>query len=267
MLLKRVLAALVFAPALLFLLICGGQALEIACLLLAVLMLGEFAGLVLAAQDWLIKIGSVALGTALAISTLGWMKSPSTGALVIGGAMALWVLALLDPDPMDQSMHRVGIALSGAVYGGTLIMFVARLRTLNDGMAWSVMAVFGTWAADTAAYFVGHFWGHCKLYPKVSPGKTVEGLAGSIVGAIAAVFLIRSLFRAEIGVTDALVLGLIAGVIGVVGDLAESLLKRSVGAKDSSHIIPGHGGILDRFDGVLFVAPAMYCYCVWVAGK
>jgi len=267
MLIKRALAALIFAPALLFLLYIGGRPLEIACLGLGILMLGELASLVFWPRDRLMAFATVAFGILLGTSALGWLRAPGAGSLLVGGTLVLWLLVLADPEPLERAMSRVGLAVVGAIYGGILIAFLARLRSLNDGLTWGLMAVFGTWAADTGAYFVGRHLGRHKLYPKVSPGKTVEGLAGAIGGALAAIFLIRALWPVPVGVSGTVALGLIVSLVGTAGDLAESMLKRSVGAKDSSHIIPGHGGVLDRFDAILFVAPAMYCYLVWTVAN
>jgi phosphatidate cytidylyltransferase len=99
-----------------------------------------------------------------------------------------------------------------------------------------------------------------KLYPKVSPGKTLEGGIGGLVSAVAMAFFIREVWQVPIQWQHAATLGVLGGLFGTLGDLCESLLKRSVGAKDSSHIIPGHGGVLDRFDGVMFAVPAFYIY-------
>ena len=132
------------------------------------------------------------------------------------------------------------------------------------GLGLSLGAIFCTWAADTGAYFAGRAFGRHKLYPKISPGKTVEGAIGGLASAVGAAFLIRFLFDVPMEAAYTAGMGAVAGVAGVIGDLSESLLKRSVGAKDSSRLIPGHGGVLDRFDGVMFAAPALYAYVVIV---
>jgi phosphatidate cytidylyltransferase len=229
-------------------------------------MVGESAWLTIGAQHRILRVATVLVGGIYASRALGWLTVPSMAVLVVGGVLFFWVLVLADPEPLETSMQRVGAATVSAVYGGLLLVFLYRLRNLSYGEGWAAMALFCTWGADTAAYLAGRWWGRHKLYPKVSPGKTVEGLGGSVVGATLVVFLARAVFVVPVPLSHTLALGLIAGLVGVVGDLAESLLKRSVGAKDSSHLIPGHGGVLDRFDAVLFVSPAMYYYLVWVAG-
>jgi phosphatidate cytidylyltransferase len=124
-----------------------------------------------------------------------------------------------------------------------------------------VMSILASiWVCDSAAYFFGRFFGRHKLLERVSPGKTWEGAIAGFIASVGAILAARYFFLPFIAFRDAIVIGLIVGVFGQLGDLAESLLKRDAGAKDSSHIIPGHGGAFDRFDSLLFVAPLVYLY-------
>jgi phosphatidate cytidylyltransferase len=124
-----------------------------------------------------------------------------------------------------------------------------------------VIALFASiWLCDSAAYFAGRALGRTKLFERVSPKKTWEGAAAGFVFAIGAFLLARVLVLPYLTVTSAVVCGAIVGVFGQVGDLAESLLKRDAGVKDSSALIPGHGGVLDRFDSLLFVSPLVFLY-------
>lgn len=126
---------------------------------------------------------------------------------------------------------------------------------------YTVIAVFvAIWVCDSAAFSVGRKLGRHKLFPRVSPNKTWEGAVAGFVAALAVFVLARALVLPYLSVAQSLVCGSIVGVVGQVGDLAESLLKRDAGVKDSSSLIPGHGGVLDRFDSLLFVAPAMFAY-------
>lgn len=127
--------------------------------------------------------------------------------------------------------------------------------------AFLVLTIFvSVWACDTVAYFVGIKFGKHKLFPRVSPKKTWEGAIGGFVGAIAAFAILASYFLPQMPILHTIVCGVIVAVMGQVGDLAESLLKRDASVKDSSQIIPGHGGLLDRFDSILFVAPLILIY-------
>jgi phosphatidate cytidylyltransferase len=126
---------------------------------------------------------------------------------------------------------------------------------------YAVISIFACiWICDTAAQFVGLKYGNHKLFPRVSPNKSWEGAVSGLVGAIAAAVLAKYTVLPFFSVGESLVIGVVVGVFGQLGDLAESLLKRDAGVKDSSQIIPGHGGVLDRFDSLLFVSPIIYLY-------
>lgn len=155
-----------------------------------------------------------------------------------------------------------GVTVLGALYAGLLPSFLILTRQLNGGFISLTVAVTSVWACDIAAYFVGKYLGKRKLAEDISPHKTVEGAIAGIVAAVAApaVFAAAGLLP----VVQALVLGILVGVFAQVGDLIASTLKREVGIKDYSRTIPGHGGILDRFDGLFFVAPFVYfLFLLW----
>src|SRR5262249_18467098 len=119
-------------------------------------------------------------------------------------------------------------------------------------------------ASDTLAYFVGHAWGRRSLAPVVSPSKTVEGAMGGLVGGVLGALAVRSLGLPGLPVLHAAALGVVVAALGIVGDLDESLLKRWAGVKDSGTLFPGHGGMLDRLDSLLFGAPVLYYYFLYV---
>src|SRR5262249_21990695 len=121
-----------------------------------------------------------------------------------------------------------------------------------------------TFGADTGAYITGRLIGRHKLAPHISPGKTVEGVFGGILLSILWAFGCRYIISKDILVKDCWWVGLSVGLVGPLGDLAESLLKRSVGVKDSGHLIPGHGGLLDRIDALLFTSPIVYYYAAYL---
>ena len=159
--------------------------------------------------------------------------------------------------------QRWGAAVAGAVYVGVLGGYLVDLRLLDQGREWMLFMLFTTFATDTGAYVIGRAFGRRKLAPRVSPGKTVAGLVGGLAaGATAALALNAALGldRAPLAVAA---LGLIAAAAAVLGDLAESLLKRSLGVKDMGRLFPGHGGVLDRLDSVLFVTPVVYYAAAW----
>ena len=137
--------------------------------------------------------------------------------------------------------------------------------TIDQWGGKTLLAVFASiWICDSAAYFAGRGFGRHKLFERVSPNKTWEGAIAGCIGALATFVLAREVALPYMTLGNALVCGGIVGVFGQLGDLAESLLKRDAGVKDSSSLIPGHGGVLDRFDSLLFVAPLLYCYLDFV---
>ena len=139
-------------------------------------------------------------------------------------------------------------------------VFVTSLGEFSFGCAMVWLMFIGTWASDTFAYFVGSAIGRHKLCPSISPNKTIEGFVGSLVGTSAAIVGVGTFLGLPTGQTA--LLGLLLAVFATLGDLVESVLKRYVGIKDSGNLIPGHGGVLDRFDSVLLTAPLIYYFAV-----
>jgi phosphatidate cytidylyltransferase len=177
-------------------------------------------------------------------------------ALALAGAGTLAWLALEGGDP-SGALARAGVTTLGAAYVGGLLAFAILLRQGPAGPTRVLAAALITWAGDVAAFYGGRAFGRRRLAPRISPGKTVEGaVVGLIASALAGAaggpwFWPGDLLRGAAAAT-------LVGLAGQVGDLAESLLKRSLGAKDSGRLIPGHGGVLDRIDSLLFALPALY---------
>jgi len=155
--------------------------------------------------------------------------------------------------PLDAA-----IAFTGTIYVG-LILYFYLISTLGDGWIWLVFMLACTWASDTIAYLVGRKWGKHRIAPTLSPGKTVEGAVGGVLGSFLTAALILY-FNPALPIAYVLLLGMLVGVAAQVGDLVESAIKRQAGIKDAGGLIPGHGGILDRFDSMLFTAPLVYYY-------
>jgi phosphatidate cytidylyltransferase len=164
---------------------------------------------------------------------------------------------------MNQAAARTAATITGIVYAGFLTMFIAMTRREFGGDA-VVLILLVAWIGDTGAYFAGRFLGDKKLYPAVSPKKTWAGAIGGLAGSVVAVGVMKLTRMEHLSWFDVFAIGLPGAVLGQLGDLAESLLKRSVGVKDSGALLPGHGGILDRIDAVLFIAPYVYVYLAFV---
>ena len=195
--------------------------------------------------------------------------------MILLALMASITLALITSVLLrgDVSVPDVCISVAGIAYIGLpfahLIMlralsgmsFATPIETFDLGAAMVWVMFIGTWASDSFAYFAGRAFGSHKLAPAISPNKTIEGFLGGLIGTIAAVAGLGYLLHMPL--TQMAGLGAATAVLGTLGDLVESLMKRHTGIKDSGAIIPGHGGIWDRFDSVLFTAPLVYYYTVY----
>lgn len=212
----------------------------------------------LGGEAWL----AVALG--LIVSLAGGWGDP---AAVLGGFVAalfgVFLYALCRPEAARSAAERVGLLAFGLAYAPVLLahatLALAAPGTFG-GPGAVLLAVAVAWGGDTAAFYVGRSLGRRKLYPAVSPKKTWEGALGGLVGSLVAAALIGAWLLPGLPVGHLVGLAVLAAVAGQLGDLCESLLKRGAGVKDSGGILPGHGGLLDRLDSLLFVAPLVYYY-------
>jgi phosphatidate cytidylyltransferase len=173
----------------------------------------------------------------------------------------------------NGAMVDTALTFTGVVYVAWLMAYVVLLRCFSaggiDGRDLIFFLFVVTWATDSGAYFVGSAFGKHKLYRKISPKKSVEGALGGLFFSVLFAVICKYWFYHELNLHDAVALGLILGTVGQVGDLAESMIKRSARIKDSGGIFPGHGGVLDRIDSVLLNAPALYYFTMiatWKAG-
>ncbi len=157
---------------------------------------------------------------------------------------------------------RYAATVTGIVYAGYLTTYLAKLKLIDPtgGGDTVVVVLIVAWLADTGGYFAGRFLGRAKLYAAVSPKKTWAGAWGGIAGSVIGVAALKLISAHYLTWLDVFLIAIPGGILGQLGDLTESLLKRSVGVKDSGALLPGHGGLLDRIDAVLFIAPYVYAY-------
>jgi len=185
-----------------------------------------------------------------------------TGALALATVLPLiWLIARGET---QRGLNDWLATVGGVLYVGWLGSYLVLLRLLDQDGQWGFLAIFATFANDTGAYFVGMAVGRTPLAPRVSPGKTVAGALGGLVCGAAAVPLLSYALGLDVGVGPLVPLAVLVPVAAQLGDLAESLLKRSTGVKDAGALVPGHGGLLDRLDSLLFVVPMVYYYAIWV---
>lgn len=181
------------------------------------------------------------------------------GGLVFGmllfGLIFLWRFG-----DLQQVVQQLALLLFGFIYVPLLLGHLVLLRSLPFGREWIYLVLLIVMASDTGAYFSGISLGRHKLYPAISPNKSVEGSVGGLLGGLIAAFIARYTFFSSLEVVDCLVLGLGLGAMSQLGDLFESMVKRACGVKDSGSVIPGHGGILDRLDSLLFAFPLAFYY-------
>ena len=181
-------------------------------------------------------------------------------AAAIFSFVAIFIIFLLkcskgriDTDPLRR-------AALGIFYPSLLIAHFILLRKTDAGVMWIFLVIIIAFVGDTAAFYTGRKFGRIKLLPNVSSGKTVEGCLGSIAGSIAGALIFRYFALENVSLLNMIVMTVFANVLGQAGDLCESTLKRSSGLKDSGVILPGHGGLLDRIDSLLFICPFIYYY-------
>jgi len=255
---KRTLSTVVLLPLFIWIVL-GGVPLAFDLMIVAVGILAswEFSRMFQRAGVPVFRDAGVVLGALLTASFL----APERIALVAtASVMAVLTLSLARPEPGPARWQAVAVTLLGLAWINALLGHTILLRALPEGLHWVLLLVWVTWIGETAAYTVGSLVGRHKLAPGISPGKTVEGALAQLVGSPLAALAAQGWLFPGLGTRDALLVGLLLGVVGQLGDLAESALKRSVGTKDVGQLIPGHGGMLDRVDGLLFNAPALFYY-------
>ena len=207
-------------------------------------------------HSWLIGIGL----TGFAALILGTHRSDIIVPTLLATLVCIISVPLLSRSPLEQSLRDGAMTLFGVLYLGLTLgtLSMTRLLPLGEWLIFFLLLV--TWASDTGAYLVGSLYGRHRLAPTISPKKTVEGLVGGLITAIIAGYAARWWFLPELSGLDCLILVTLLTIAGLWGDLTESAMKRSVGMKDSGRILPGHGGMLDRLDSLLFTAPVFYYY-------
>jgi len=259
---QRFASAAVGVPVILLLIYAGGTLYTAAAAVALAIAAIEFQH---ARRDWLdpvcILTGALVAGIAAGAraDTAVW------AAWLVGAAVIAPLAAMTRPaDPEDDARIDVLWTLACVTYVGFLGSFIVLLRYIDfDGRSWVYLTVLSTFAVDTGSYFTGRAIGRHRLAPRISPKKTVEGLVGGYMAGFATVILLGYLFDLGVSPAKMSLLGLLLPGAAALGDLAESAIKRLAGIKDASELIPGHGGVLDRLDSILFTFALVYLFTQW----
>lgn len=260
----RIISALAVLPFVLWLMYIGGLPFFAMILVASAICLFELMNMVNPAERGL-QILLTALGLALVAAVgFGVMATPAAIVIIAFLPIVVVTIFLFKLGDMNTVAARAGLSVLGILWGAGLFSCLC-LRLLDRGGSWVFLACILAWGSDTGAYFAGRLFGRRKLYPAVSPNKTWEGAVGGVIVATALAFGQHVFCGAPpIDPVHLAILAPLGAAFGQVGDLAESLLKRSVGVKDSGRIMPGHGGLFDRVDALIFTGSAVLAYAVLV---
>lgn len=255
----RILTAIVGLPVLLLFIYLGNAPFAFMVTVLAVIGLHEFYRMTQGKQQFLFV--PVLLGVAMMLlgSYMGWVYWASFGILVT--FCIVFAYAVLHFP--DFGVDDIAVNFLGLIYIGWTLAHLIAFRHMQNSQVLVLYVFAAQWLSDSGAYFTGRFLGKHKLCPRVSPKKTIEGSVGGIIITSLGLCLLN-LYFGLLPTAVVLLIGIPLSIVGQIGDLMESLIKRYYGVKDSGNLLPGHGGILDRFDSVMLAAPVMY-YCVMIA--
>lgn len=219
----------------------------------------EFFNLLRKANIPVYRLFGVSMG--IIIPTLVYMELGSTQSgeilFLVLGCLCLFVLQFFRKNN-SQALTGIALTLFGILYISWFLSFVIKIRFLQGGVLWVAYLVAVTKAGDIGAYSIGTLFGRHSLIPHISPKKSVEGMFGGLAASTLASFGMRSWLPLDFTVPHVLIVGFLIGVVGQIGDLSESLMKRFCNAKDSGSVLPGMGGFLDAVDSILFTAPIFY---------
>ena len=222
----------------------------------------EFFKLTLPTEK-LYRITGILWGIIFSATLLFLRHSNAPSAVILSGLFIILLVYMHHATTFEGVVFKVGITLLGVVYLGATLPFWGFLRAMPHGRALVFMGIAAAALCDTFAMFAGKAIGGKKFAPLTSPNKTVIGFIAGFLGSLAGVYIVRIIGWQELPLLHVLIIGLAIGFIGPMGDLIESLFKRDYHVKDSGNVIPGHGGVLDRLDAMIFVGPFVYWYAKW----
>ena len=259
--LKRWITGLIALPFLIFLVYLGGLPFFVLVGSAAVCSLWEYFRIVFNAERRMLSSIIVWWGYPAGLLILGAAHFAGPGTVVLVLALNLVCVGLFSvfiykSNPLVGEIVQKQV--QGMVYIPLLLSFLVMMRREPDGMVWIFFLLGIIFAGDTSAYYVGSYLGRHKLNPAISPGKTIEGLLGGLFGSILGAVIVCLWFFPGYSLVKISTLTVFLSMIGVMGDLTESMIKRTMGVKDSGNILPGHGGVLDRLDSLMIAAPVLF---------
>jgi phosphatidate cytidylyltransferase len=255
---KKVWMALIMIPPIVFLIALGPSVILHLMVFLATFFgLREYYQLVFPDSKWIERAVGIGLGLILSIIiSSGKMKEIPLFFVIV--LLFLSLSFMITSKDLSSTISKMGMALFGILFIGFLLAYVSLIRNMTHGKLWVLFLIVTVWTGDISALLSGSFFGRHKLYPKISPKKTFEGLVGAIAGSIMVALAFALLFIPNLQKKSCILLAIGLGIFGQFGDFTESMLKRSVQVKDSGTLIPGHGGMLDRLDSFFFSAPFLH---------
>lgn len=269
MLAQRLLSAAVGIPIIIGVILLGGPVYDVVVAVILGIAAIEFCSLFRPPESpprplWRVRPWELLVPLAIAamVALAGEAADDGTGDVAIVIAIALAAL-VVRRRPVHIRPWWLSLPLAVA-YVGFLGAHLVPLRDLDGSGRWVLLAILSTWGTDTFAYGVGKLIGRHRMAPTISPGKTWEGTAGALAGGLLTVVVVEAALDLPMTTGQAVILGAMLPGFAVVADLAESLLKRGAGVKDTSELVPGHGGFLDRLDSLLFTVPLVYYFAAWV---
>ena len=260
---KRALSAIILIPVIIFLVWRGGYLYSASIILVTSLMLIEFWHLSQSIGAKASRILTVVCGVLFCLPAIDSIDFRVPIELALALTLLLPFSYQIFRNQVNVAFLSVASTLLGVVYIGWAFGYhLILLRNISEaGKGLIFFLVLIIWLGDTAAYLFGKRFGKHKFRPKISPGKTIEGtIAGLVFGTLGGLGVWSFLLKDILSLPHALILGILLGIVGQLGDLSESVIKRSADVKDSGHLIPGHGGLLDRCDSLIFSAPTLYYY-------
>lgn len=256
--LKRIITALIATPLLIAIIWYGPRSVFLLVILVTVAVsLLEYYALARRTDLSLPVYFGILLGSLIVFSSYSFSFSYTLAVFFLVTALSLaYYLFTYEPNP--RVIYSMGVFITGLVYVAFFLSHLVLIRHLAMGRIWILFLLAVVFAGDAGAYCVGALLGRHKLYPRVSPGKTIEGAIGGLAASIGAAHLMSIYFFPWITVRQVIFLALSLGITAQIGDLVESMFKRSAQVKDSGKLFPGHGGMLDRMDGVILAAPVLF---------